>query len=67
MVALGIDVQGQKMLLGFWEGATENQETAQMLLEELEGRGLKLNAKVLFIIDGGRGIARALKDRYGRK
>jgi transposase-like protein len=67
VVALGIDLEGQKMMIGFWEGATENQETAQMLLSDLEGRGLKLSAKVLFIIDGGKGIARALKDRYGRK
>jgi len=67
VVGLGLDVQGQKKLLGFWEGATENSETAQMLLGDLENRGLKLNAKVLFIIDGGKGTAKALKDRYGRK
>jgi len=67
IVGLGIDLQGQKMLLGFWEGATENHEAAQMLLGDLERRGLKLSAKVLFIIDGGKGIAKALKDRYGRK
>jgi putative transposase len=67
VVGLGLDVQGQKKLLGFWEGATENSETAQMLLGDLENRGLKLSAQVLFIIDGGKGIAKALKDRYGRK
>src|ERR1017187_5657319 len=67
VVGLGLDVQGQKKLLGFWEGATENSETAQMLLGDLENRGLKLGAKILFIIDGGKGTAKALKDRYGRK
>lgn len=67
VVALGLDVHGQKMLLGFWEGATENNETAQMLLGDVAGRGLQLSAKVLFIIDGGKGITKALKDRYGRK
>ena len=67
VVALGLDVHGQKMLLGFWEGATENHETAQMLLGDVAGRGLQLSAKVLFIIDGGKGITKALKDRYGRK
>ena len=36
-------------------------------LSELEQRGLKLSAKVLFIIDGGKGVAKALTDRYGRK
>ena len=67
VVALGLDIHGQKRVLGFWEGATENAEVGQMLLADLEERGLKLSAKVLFIIDGGKGTAKALKDRYGRK
>ena len=53
---------GRKVVeVGFWEGATENNETAQMLLGDVEGRGLQLSAKVLFIIDGGKGTAKALK------
>jgi putative transposase len=67
VVALGLDTGGQKRALGFWEGATENAEVGQELLEDLERRGLKLSAKVLFIIDGGKGTAKTLKDRYGRK
>lgn len=67
VVALGLDASGQKRALGFWEGATESAEIGEMLLADLEGRGLKLSAKVLFIIDGGKGTAKALKDRYGRK
>jgi putative transposase len=67
VVALGLDLQGQKRALGFWEGATENAEVAETLLAELEARGLQLSAKVLFIIDGGKGVAKALKARYGRK
>jgi len=67
VVALGLDLSGQKRVLGFWEGATENAEVAKMLLDDLEARGLKLNAKVLFIIDGGKGLAKTLKQRYGRK
>jgi transposase-like protein len=67
VVALGLDIQGQKLVLGFWEGATENAEVAEMLLTDLEQRGLKLSAKVLFIIDGGKGLAKTLKSRYGRK
>lgn len=67
VVALGLDTYGQKRVLGFWEGATENAEVGQMLLRDLEERGLKLSAKVLFIIDGGKGTAKALKERYGQK
>ena len=66
VVALGLDLQGQKRVLGFWEGATENAEVAETLLADLEARGLKLSAKVLFIIDGGRGVvAAAPRQRRG--
>ena len=67
VVALGLDTSGQKRVLGFWEGATENAQVGEMLLVDLEERGLGLSAKVLFVIDGGKGTAKALKDRYGRK
>ena len=67
VVALGLDIAGQKVVLGFWEGATENAEVAEMLLVDVEQRGLKLSHKVLFIIDGGKGLAKTLKSRYGRK
>jgi transposase-like protein len=67
VVALGLDIAGQKLVLGFWEGATENAEVVETLLADLEQRGLKLSAKVLFIIDGGKGLSKTLKSRYGRK
>lgn len=64
-VALGIDVSGKKRVLGFWEGATENREVAGSLLSEMESRGLKLTAEIIFVTDGGGGIIRTLKDRFG--
>ena len=67
VVALGLDIYGHKRVLGFWEGATENAEVAESLLTDLQERGLKLSAKVLFIIDGGKGMAKALRQRYGDK
>jgi transposase-like protein len=67
VVALGLDIYGHKRVLGFWEGATENAEVAESLLTDLQERGLKLSAKVLFIIDGGKGMAKALRQRYGEK
>ena len=67
MVALGVDGEGKKLPLGFWEGATENHEICEELLSELERRGLKLSKQVLWVTDGGGGIIKALKDRYGKK
>lgn len=67
IVALGIDVLGIKRPLGFWEGATENHEVCEELLADLERRGLKLSKRVLWVTDGGGGVIKALKDRYGKK
>ena len=67
VVALGVDGEGKKLPLGFWEGATENHEICEELLSELERRGLKLSKRVLWVTDGGGGIIKALKDRYGKK
>jgi transposase-like protein len=67
MVALGIDAEGQKQVLGFWEGATENNEVCKGLFMDLEGRGLKLTKKVMWVTDGGSGIIKALKEKFGKK
>lgn len=67
VVALGIDVFGKKQVLGFWEGSTEHQEIVRSLLSDMESRGLKLTDTIIFVTDGGGGIIRALKDRFGSR
>jgi len=67
MVGLGIDTEGQKQVLGFWEGATENHEVCEELLFDMERRGLKLSKKILWVTDGGKGILKTLKERFGKK
>ena len=67
MVSLGIDTEGKKRVLGFWEGATENHIICQELLSEMERRGLRISKKILWITDGGKGIIKELKDRFGKK
>lgn len=67
MVSLGIDVEGRKKVLGFWEGATENHEICEGLLADMERRGLGISRKILWITDGGKGIIKVLKDRFGKK
>lgn len=67
IVALGVDLGGEKQALGFWEGATENHEICSELLADLEHRGLKLSKQVMFITDGGKGIIKSLREKYGKK
>jgi putative transposase len=66
IIGLLIDTHGKKQVLGFWEGATENHEICLELLSQLEDRGLALTSQVLFVIDGGKGIIKALKERFGK-
>jgi transposase-like protein len=65
IVALGLDAHGDKQTLGFWEGATENHAICEALLSDLESRGLKLGPHILFATDGGGGINKTLRNRYG--
>jgi transposase-like protein len=66
ITALGISAEGHKKVLGYWEGATENNEICKELLADLENRGLKINFNNLFIVDGGKGILKALRDKFGK-
>ena len=67
ITALGISTGGKKMVLGFWEGATENTEICNELLADLECRGCKLSARSIFVTDGGKGIIKSLRDKFGKK
>lgn len=67
IVALGIDTAGDKKVLGYWEGATENSEITLKLFEDLERRKLNLTDEVLFMTDGGSGVIKALRNKFGDK
>lgn len=67
MVALGLNLRGKKKVLGFWQGATENHELCEELFADLERRGLKITSRIIFVTDGGKGVIKALKDRFGKK
>ncbi len=67
IVGLVIDAYGKKHVLGFWEGATENHEICIELFNNLESRGLPLTSETLFVIDGGKGVIKALKESFGKE
>ncbi|MFQ5456739.1 MAG: transposase, partial [Nitrospirota bacterium] len=67
MVCLGIDCEGQKKTLGFWQEAAENAEVCGELLADMERRGLKLSRKIIWVTDGGKGIIKEIKGRFGKK
>jgi putative transposase len=65
VVALGITTEGVKIPLGLWEGSTENATLARTLLADLVDRGLDPEQAVLFVIDGGKALRRAIRDVFG--
>jgi putative transposase len=67
VVALGITTDGVKIPLGLWEGSTENATLARSLLSDLVERGLDPEQAILFIVDGGKAIRRAIKDVFGEQ
>ncbi len=48
-----------------WEGSTENATLARTLLADLVDRGLDPTQAILFVIDGGKALRRAIRDVFG--
>ena len=67
LVALGVDLSGEKMALGCWQGSSENHEICEALFRDLERRGLALSRRILFVTDGGSGLIKALRARFDKK
>ncbi len=65
LVALGIDADGKKHVLGVREGATENAASCTALLANLRDRGLHTDRAMLVVIDGAKAVAKAVRNVFG--
>ena len=65
IVALGVTSDGTKVPLGLWLGSTENAAVCTSLVQNLIERGMKIDRKILCVIDGGKGIRKSLIDVLG--
>lgn len=65
LVALGIDENANKHILGLYEGATENTTVCTALLSDLEARGVRTDRAMLFVIDGSKALAKAIRMKFG--
>ena len=65
VVAIGVDTEGRKHVLGLREGATENRELCMGLLEDMARRGLDTSGDYLFILDGSKGLRSAVTRMFG--
>lgn len=67
LVAIGIDREGAKHVLGLHEGATENATTTKALLADLTDRGLDTQRSMLVVIDGSKALRAAVRDVFGSR
>jgi transposase-like protein len=67
LVALGVDLQGVKHVLGLAAGASENSVVVKGLLEDLVRRGVRPGRRRLFVIDGSKALRCAIDAVYGEE
>lgn len=65
LLAIGIDAQGNKHVLGLREGSTEAARVVASLLSDLIDRGLDAQRMRLWVIDGGKALRKAIVQTFG--
>jgi len=65
IVALGVDSQGYKHVLGLREGSSENATVVKDLLTDIVSRGLDPGRRRLFVIDGSKALRKAIDEVFG--
>ncbi len=67
VVAMGIDTDGKKRILGLREGATENAQLVSDLLASIQERGLVITPRALFVLDGAKALRKAVRKVFGAR
>ena len=67
MLAVGILASGEKRMLGFVQTTTENETSCAEFLQGLVERGLRYEDGLLCVIDGGKGLRKAINRVFGRR
>ena len=65
VIAVGVTLSGEKVILGFVQTATENERVLTEFLQGLVARGLRTKAGLLCIIDGSKGLRAAIRAVLG--
>jgi putative transposase len=64
VVALGITVEGEKHILDFQLGASENLEVCMDLINRLEARGFKPKRRLLAVTDGSKPLRKSVRRKW---
>ena len=66
IIVIGVTEQGEKIPLGIVQTHTENSESIGNLLGQLVERGLQYEEGILCVIDGAKGIKKAVQTIFGK-
>lgn len=64
IIAVGITIDGVKHILGVLHAGTENERVISEFFEHLLDRGLNVQNGLLFIVDGSRGLLKAIRTLF---
>ena len=64
ITTVGVTIEGNRVVLGFTEAATENARVTGAFLRSLLDRGLNINQGVLIVVDGSKGLISAIKQTF---
>lgn len=67
IIALGITMEGRKVPLGFRQGTAEHYQVCADLLNDLLDRGFAIDQGLLVVIDGSKGLYKAVRSIIGNK
>jgi transposase-like protein len=67
IIAMGITESGQKVILGLLQTTTENAQAIGQLFCNLKERGMQYRQGLLFVIDGAKGLRKAIEEQFGNK
>jgi putative transposase len=67
VIALGVTREGRKIPLGFIQTGAENERVCREMLEGLLERGLRIEEGLLCVIDGSKGLRKAIYGVFSNK
>lgn len=67
IAAIGVTERGDKHVLALRHGATENARTCIDLLTDLRDRGVSIDERTLFVIDGSKALRTAIANVWGEQ
>jgi transposase-like protein len=67
VIALGVTLTGEKVILGLVQTATENEKVIKEFLGQLLDRGLTIEEGILVVIDGSKGMRAAIRKAFRDK